>query len=76
MQAVTALKSCPVEMTDPDQALTLKGVGPAVVSHIRKKLQEKHRMLGLPLPDRGNKAFFFPFSRRLVLVVMLTFVYS
>jgi len=49
---------CPVEYTNPDQAIELSYVGKATVAHIRKKMEEKARRLGLPMPDRGS--CFFP----------------
>ncbi|GAA5964575.1 hypothetical protein JCM3765_005241 [Sporobolomyces pararoseus] len=53
-RAANALKLCPIEMKDPEQARELKGIGDAVVSHIRRKLEEKHKILGLPIPDRAS----------------------
>ncbi|GAA5904414.1 Mus81p [Sporobolomyces salmoneus] len=51
-KAARNLRANPVTYVNPEQATVVEGVGPATVKFIRKKMEERAKAGGLPMPDR------------------------
>ncbi|GAA5855271.1 hypothetical protein JCM8547_009011 [Rhodosporidiobolus lusitaniae] len=51
-RAAHSLRSCPIPMHHPDEALALKGVGPKIVQILTAKLREQCEKEGRGMPDR------------------------
>ncbi|KAL8763430.1 MAG: hypothetical protein Q9184_000738 [Pyrenodesmia sp. 2 TL-2023] len=54
-KACDSLKSCPLPMTHPSEALALNGFGPKTCERLEKRLKEHCEENGLPMPKRKSR---------------------